>query len=112
MCRIVDDGKLGYDGDPTPPWDWIGMSRSWQTAQSRSYSGSLSGRMYSCASGGTGWISTPPRKPCSLIHLTSSMASSMSFMKIWPMPARRSGNRSQKSTNQRLCAWMPANRCS
>ena len=34
----------------------------------------------------------PPRRPCSLIHVASSMASSMSLRKIWPMPARRSGN--------------------
>ena len=40
------------------------------------------------------------------------MASSMSLRKIWPMPARRSGNSSQKSFSHRLWAWMPARRCS
>ena len=39
------------------------------------------------------------------------MASSMSFRKIWPMPARRSGNSSHQSTSHRLWARMPARRC-
>ena len=36
-------------------------------------------------------MSTPPRSPCSWIQRTSSIASSTSFRKIWPMPARRFG---------------------
>ena len=55
---------------------------------------------------------TPPRRPCSLINLASAIASSMSFRKIWPMPARRSGASLQKSTSQRLWARIPASRCS
>src|SRR4051812_45721844 len=40
------------------------------------------------------------------------MASSTSFKKICPMPARRAGNRAHQSASQRLCARMPASRCS
>src|SRR3954451_8005936 len=54
----------------------------------------------------------PPRSPCSLIHFTSSMASSMSLRKIWPMPARRSGYSAHQSASQRLWARTPARRCS
>ena len=57
-------------------------------------------------------MSTPPRSPCSWIQRTSSMASSTSFRKIWPMPARRSGKRPHQSASQRLCARIPASRCS
>ena len=39
--------------------------------------------------------------------VTSSMASSTSLRKIWPMPARASGFSAPKSTIQRLCAWTP-----
>ena len=54
----------------------------------------------------------PPRSPCSLIQRTSSIASSMSLRKICPIPARRSGNSPHQSTSQRLCARIPARRCS
>ena len=57
-------------------------------------------------------MSTPPRSPCSWIQRTSSIASSTSFRKIWPMPARRSGKRPHQSASQRLWARMPARRCS
>ena len=39
------------------------------------------------------------------------MASSTSLRKIWPMPARRSGNSSHQSTSHRLWARTPARRC-
>ena len=53
----------------------------------------------------------PPRRPFSLIHFVSSMASSMSLRKIWPTPARRSGNSPHQSFSQRLWACTPAWRC-
>jgi len=43
------------------------------------------------ASGATLGRSTPPRNPCSLIHVASSIASSTSLRKICPMPARVPG---------------------
>ena len=46
------------------------------------------------------------------MNCTSAIASSTSFRKIWPTPARRSGLDAQKSASQRLCAWMPACRSS
>ncbi len=42
-----------------------------------------------------------------MIQRTSSIASSMSLRKIWPIPARRSGNSPHQSTSQRLCAADP-----
>ena len=42
--------------------------------------------------GRTPGSSTPPRRPWSAIQCTSRTASSTSFRRIWPMPARRSGN--------------------
>ena len=59
-------------------------------------------------SGGISGSRTPPRNPDSAMNSISFIASSRSFGKISPMPARRSGSSAQKSTSQRLCARMPA----
>ena len=64
------------------------------------------------ASGGISGRSTPPRSPAFAMNSMSLTASSRSFGRITPMPARRTGSSSQNSFSQRLCARIPARQCS
>ena len=108
----ADDGMREYDGPPTAA---VAVDRDLEVLAHRPEAvvvGVVERLEPRRRRAGRTAAATPPRRPCSLIHLTSSIASSMSLTKIWPMPARRSGNWPQKSSSQRLCARTPARRCS
>ena len=90
MCTSGIAGAIWYFGPPVPECVLTTTSSSSHAAHSGSYDGSYIGLSQSAVTGGLP-TSTPPRRPFSLHHCTSAMASSTSFRKIWPMPARASG---------------------